>query len=153
MTNALKNDVLLPSLKNGIPTDWTNNISESTNHRIRKFQDFQVVPLEELISNLESLVLYQDVETVRSVYNSGAYRLAEKCFKKYEKKSADEWNKLSENSKNRRMKSINNFIDDQQLDTVVSSQGDLKVSSQATKRKPGTSSSCSERTNSKKKPS
>ena len=150
MCAALKDHVLMPSLKHGIATDWTNNCSESTNHRIRKFQNFEVVTLQELKDNLQSLVLYQDVEVTRATYNAGTYKLTDACAKKYGKKSEDEWNKLSLNSRKRKTKAINTFIEDETIEKVMSSDGTFSVGRQATKKKPGKTSARSERTTSKK---
>ena len=126
MTKALKKDVFLPAKKKGIPLDWTNNISESTNHRIRKFQNFEVVTLEELKSNLESLVMYQDEQ---------------------------KWKMVTEGAQKRRQKSINMYVEDANLELIKSLDKSLHIANQKTKKKPGKSSARSDRTVSQKKKS
>jgi hypothetical protein len=151
MCSALKEHVLTPSLKHGIATDWTNNQSESTNHRIRKFQNFEVVSLQELKANLQSLVMYQDVEIARATYDAGTYKLTDVCAKKYGKKTVEEWKNLSVISQKKRTKSINCFIEDVAVEKVLSSDGTFIVGNQNTKKKPGKSAARSEQTTSKKK--
>ena len=153
MTKALKKDVFLPAKKKGIPLDWTNNISESTNHRIRKFQNFEVVTLEELKSNLESLVMYQDVEIRRALYNCGTYRLTDKCIAKYGLRNEQKWKMVTEGAQKRRQKSINMYVEDANLELIKSLDKSLHIANQKTKKKPGKSSARSDRTVSQKKKS
>jgi hypothetical protein len=120
----LKDNVVQPRIRLGLPKPWTNNNAESLNHVLKSAVNWKLQSLIEIIKEIQQLVEVAQEDSKRALFDMGNFVLAPD-FKQYSL-TLHAWEKME---KKQREKFVNDFIADKWRSrrTITSTNGAITV--------------------------